>query len=181
MLRSAAFASVIFLLSVRASPAQIFPVQATTQISGPYSVFLDDYVAPEMPLARLLLLLKDLREPRYSVTLRLVIRDASRNIVAQTVPHFNPSPIDLLSGVPRWLDAVDLAPYFSLPHLNAPQVAKLGRLKAGGYYFCFSAFDALHGAQLSNESCQLVFATWPAPPQLNFPLSGSELKLTGGV
>ncbi len=169
------------LLTAPSIMAQTYPVNATTQVAPPYSVFLSDYVAPGSEQLRLNLLLRDLTDPVYDVRLRLLIE--GQGVRIETNPAYNPPPITLEAGLSTWLDAIDLAPYFESQNLifsgySRAEFEQFGRLPEGFYQFCFTVQDYRRPeVQVSQQSCQNLWLVRPDPPMLNQPACASELKL----
>ncbi|ELR71732.1 hypothetical protein C900_02317 [Fulvivirga imtechensis AK7] len=174
-------AVIMFLGVVHNTFSQVYPVNATTQIAPPYSVFLSDYVAPGSEQLKLNLFLRDLTEPLYDVRIRMVIE--GQGVRIETSPAFNPPPVTIEGGVSTWLDANDLAPWFDSRNLifsgySKAQFERSGRLPEGFYQFCFTVYDYRHPEiQLSQSSCQSVWLVRPDPPMLNQPACAAELKL----
>ncbi|WP_238354547.1 hypothetical protein [Fulvivirga marina] len=178
-----ALLTAIYILTGVAQSAfsQMYPVNATTQIAPPYSVFISDYVAPGSEQLKLNLFLRDLTEPVYDVRLRLVIK--GQGVRIETSPTYNPAPITIEGGLSTWLDATDLAPLFESRNLifsgySKSEFERYGRLPEGFYQFCFTVYDYRHPEiQLSQQSCQNLWLVRPDPPMLNQPACAAELEL----
>lgn len=178
-----AFFMVAYMLLGIANPtfSQVYPVNATTQIAPPYSVFISDYVAPGSEQLKLNLFLRDLTEPVYDVRIRLVIE--GQGVRIETSPAYNPPPVTIEGGVSTWLDAADLAPLFESRNMifsgySKSEFERYGRLPEGFYQFCFTVYDYQHPEiQLSQQSCQNLWLVRPDPPMLNQPACATELKL----
>ncbi|WP_185156247.1 fibronectin type III domain-containing protein [Fulvivirga kasyanovii] len=174
---------VAYMLLGIANPtfSQVYPVNATTQIAPPYSVFISDYVAPGSEQLKLNLFLRDLTEPVYDVRIRLVIE--GQGVRIETSPAYNPPPVTIEGGLSTWLDAADLAPLFESRNLifsgySKSEFERYGRLPEGFYQFCFTVYDYQHPEiQLSQQSCQNLWLVRPDPPMLNQPACAAELKL----
>jgi len=103
--------------------AQVFPVQATTQLRPPYSLFLSDYAAPGSERLALNVFLVDAGRPELNVRFRLRIE--GQGIRIETKPEFLPPPTSLTGGVPLQLISADLAPYFESRNLNFTGISLL--------------------------------------------------------
>ncbi|MBL6448623.1 hypothetical protein JMN32_20090 [Fulvivirga sp. 29W222] len=178
----ALFMAVYMLMGVAHSTfSQVYPINATTQITPPYSVFISDYVAPGSEQLKLNLFLRDLTEPVYDVRIRLVIE--GQGVRIETSPTYNPPPITIEGGLSTWLDATDLAPLFESRNLifsgySKSEFERYGRLPEGFYQFCFTVYDYRHPEiQLSQQSCQNLWLVRPDPPMLNQPACAAELEL----
>ncbi|MBL6449590.1 hypothetical protein JMN32_24985 [Fulvivirga sp. 29W222] len=171
----------LFMGVAHSTFSQVYPINATTQIAPPYSVFISDYVAPGSEQLKLNLFLRDLTEPVYDVRLRLVIE--GQGVRIETSPTYNPPPITIEGGLSTWLDATDLAPLFESRNLifsgySKSEFERYGRLPEGFYQFCFTVYDYRHPEiQLSQQSCQNLWLVRPDPPMLNQPACAAELEL----
>lgn len=162
--------------------AQVRPVQATLQLTPPYSVYLSDYGIPGSAQMKLHLLLRDIAEPDYPVRLHLVVE--GNGIRIETNPAFQPQPIYLQGGIPNLLSGEELAPYLESQHLLFSGISRQnyeqkGSLPDGMYTFTVRVLDYRRvDVVLSNEA---VFSAWfmlNDPPRINTPMCGAELKLT---
>ncbi|MGC8824440.1 MAG: hypothetical protein ACP5PZ_07570 [Bacteroidales bacterium] len=63
---------------------QNYPIQATLSIAGPYSLMLEDYIAPNDTRLQLHLWLKDIRVVQYPVRLRFTITTDRGQLVTRT-------------------------------------------------------------------------------------------------
>src|SRR5882762_2949141 len=96
--KSITYGMIILLLGVSMlMHAQNFPVQATTQIIPPYSLYLQDYVSENDRLS-LVLFLKDLNHAEYRVRLRFSIE--GNGVSISTNPQYRPPPTFLQGGIP---------------------------------------------------------------------------------
>jgi hypothetical protein len=81
------FSGTVFLFVVTPRlDAQVYPVQVTTQLTPPYSLFLSDYVSPGSERLAVHILLRELSRPELNVRLRLKI--IGQGITIETKPEF---------------------------------------------------------------------------------------------
>src|SRR5215204_2514026 len=69
--RMVIMAAITFVMP--AALAQFYPVQVTTQLVPPYSVYLNDYATPGNDKLRLVVLQRDLTKPAYRIRLLLSV------------------------------------------------------------------------------------------------------------
>jgi hypothetical protein len=103
-------------LAIQAGYAQTFPVQATVQLTPPYSLNLSDYSSPESERMAFMISLIDVNRPELQVKFRLLIE--GQGIEITTSPAYNPSPYILQGGIPERLTGFDLASYFNPANLE---------------------------------------------------------------
>ncbi|MCU0420344.1 MAG: hypothetical protein MUC38_11895, partial [Cyclobacteriaceae bacterium] len=162
------------------SAAQVFPVQATTQLRPPYSLFLSDYAAPGSERLALNVFLVDAGRPELNVRFRLRIE--GQGIRIETKPEFLPPPTSLTGGVPLQLISADLAPYFESRNLNFTGISQReyeqrGALPEGLYQFCFEVLEYNRGAKISNTSCAAAWLILNDPPIVNLPRDGEKVRI----
>ncbi|HAA21648.1 MAG TPA: hypothetical protein DCP28_23860, partial [Cytophagales bacterium] len=75
------------------SQTTTYPVRATMQLTPPYSLYLQDYVAPGSNRLSLNVYLGDLTRPELETRLRLVIE--GQGIRIETKPEYRPLPLRL--------------------------------------------------------------------------------------
>ncbi len=169
------------LLAIIPGLSQTAPVNATLQLTPPYSVYLSDYAVAGNEQMKLNLLLRDLTEPSYEIKLHLTVEGAGIRI--ETNPSFNPQPIILEGGVPTILGADDLAPYLDSRNLifsgiSRQQYDQRAALPEGFYRYCFRVLDyRRRDVELARETCANAWFVLNDPPRINTPLCGSILPL----
>jgi TANFOR domain-containing protein len=161
------------------SGAQVFPVQATTQLSPPYSLYLADYVESGAERLALNVFLTDPGRPELNVRFRF--RIVGQGITIETRPDFIPPPITIQGGVPLRLISTDLADYFNPNTLNFQGITrreyeKTGKLPEGVYQFCFEVLEYNRGAKISNTACAIAWMVLNDPPIINIPQQNEKLK-----
>ena len=100
----------VMLIGLFTAHAQFRPVQVTTQLVPPYSVYLTDYATPGNDKLRLVMLQRDLTKPSYQIRLQFSL-ELNGTIILRTSPLFNPAPIHLDPGTPTLITGIDLQPY----------------------------------------------------------------------
>lgn len=170
------FLTVVFLGEAR---AQLFPAQATTQLTPPYSLFLADYVAPGSERLALHVFLRDVSRPDINVRFRL--RIIGQGITIETKPEFIPSPVSLQGGVPLRLIGTDLAEYFEPRNLNFSGISqreyeRRGGLPEGLYQFCFEVLEYNRGVKISNTGCASAWLILNDPPIVNLPRDNDRIR-----
>lgn len=158
--------------------AQVFPVQANTQLLPPYSLYLSDYVSPTADNFIVNLFLNDLDRPQYDVRLRVTIEGVG--ITLQTRESFVPAPISLQGGMLTRLTGADLAAYFEPQNLNFQGITRqgfqrTGKLPEGVYQFCVEVLDFNRGDRVSNISCASAWLLLNDPPLVNLPEAGATV------
>jgi TANFOR domain-containing protein len=176
---SITYATILILFAVSVIVhAQNFPVQATTQITPPYSLYLQDYVSENNRLS-LVLFLKDLNHAEYRVRLRFSIE--GNGISISTNPQYLPPPIILQGGVPLSLSGPELAEYlnpFNLTFagLTRQEFQRTGRLPEGPYRICFQVLDYNIAVPVSNQSCNTAWLLLNDPPLINLPVNNMKVR-----
>ncbi|ADB40273.1 fibronectin type III domain-containing protein [Spirosoma linguale] len=174
---------VLSLMSQRnvAQSIQNYPVHTSAYFVGPPSQRLADYFSADK---RLLvdLLLKDLTKPAIQVYLRWSLEGVGIRVGSQpgyVPPHF----ITLQPGILNRQRGSDLqADYFNPAAIQTqgidPRSAYTIQLPEGFYTLNLEALEASTGQIVSNTSQTFLVLTYPQPPLLNLPLTGSELSPT---
>ena len=175
---------ITLLLFVRLSTsyAQLHPVQVTTQLVPPYSVYLADYATSGNDKLRLVVVQRDISKSSYQVRLRFSLQ-LNGTVVLQTSNTFHPPPINLDPGVPMFIEGIDLQPYFDSRNLDFIGISRdeYERTKAlpeGNYEICVTAYDYLRqDIAVSVPGCSFFFLAKDEPPLLNFPACGTALAV----
>ncbi|MDF9800466.1 hypothetical protein OKW21_005729 [Catalinimonas alkaloidigena] len=161
--------------------AQNRPVNATLQITPPYSVYLADYARPGSEQMQVYLLLRDLSEPAYDVQLRLTIEGSG--IRLQTNPSYLPPPITLEGGMPLIISGETLAPYLDSRNLEFSGISRAEyeqrrALPEGFYQFTIEVIDYRRADRsLSRPATFTAWFTLNEPPRITAPICGSTLPL----
>jgi len=161
--------------------AQTYPVQLTTQLVPPYSGYLPDYASPGSEKLHIIVLLKDLTKPIYTV--RLVLKIEGSGFTLQTKSFYKCPPVTIEPGVPVEVNSDILAQLLDSKNLDFNGISKSDyekrkALPEGYYKICLTAYDYYNPNNIvvSNESCASAWMTLSDPPQLNFPACENELK-----
>ncbi len=156
-------------------PAQIYPVQISTQLVPPYSGYLPDYADPSSEKLKIILQFNDFTKPQYDVKLKLEIKGNGFSLVTKQL--YNPPPITLQPGAPYIITGSDLAPYLNSNNLdfigiNQSQYEQRMALPEGFYSICVTAYDYFNPNKItvSNTACSNAWFTYSDPPFLNLPL-----------
>ncbi|MTI27036.1 fibronectin type III domain-containing protein [Fulvivirga kasyanovii] len=173
------FISFFLLLATVSIYGQTYPVQATTTLIPPYSVYIADYVAVGSERLALNIFLADINRPELNVRLRLKIE--GQGIKIETKPEYLPQPLTLRGGVPERLTSADLAALFLPENLNfqgitRQQFERSGALPEGLYQFCFEVLEYNRGVKISNSACAMAWLILNDPPIINLPRNGEKLK-----
>ncbi|HXO76914.1 MAG TPA: hypothetical protein VN824_16785, partial [Puia sp.] len=116
-----AWRKLVFLLLLSACAAtgraQIYPVQLSTLVSPPYSIYLPDYASPGGEKLRLVLLQRDLTVQGYRVRFDMKVQVNGVTIM-QTSRSAMPPPITLQPGIPTVLGGSDLSWYVQPQNLE---------------------------------------------------------------
>lgn len=160
--------------------AQVFPVQATTQLARPYSLYLSDYTAPGSDRLTVNVFLSD--PNRASLDIRLRLRIEGQGIKIETKPEFTPAPLTLHGGVPLQLISSDLAEYFEPRNLNFSGISQRdyeqrGALPEGLYQFCFEVLEYNRVVKISNTSCAFAWLILNDPPLINLPRDNEKIRI----
>ncbi|WP_254152707.1 fibronectin type III domain-containing protein [Chryseosolibacter indicus] len=159
--------------------SQVYPVQATVQISPPYSLYLADYVESGSERVALNVFLTDIAKPELNV--RFKLRIVGQGITLETKPGYIPAPVAIQSGVPLRLISTDLAEYFNPKNLNFQgisqrQYEQRGMLPEGVYQFCFEVLEYNRGIKISNVGCATAWLILNDPPIINIPRQNEKIK-----
>jgi Purple acid Phosphatase, N-terminal domain/Bacterial EndoU nuclease len=160
--------------------SQIFPVQATTQLSRPYSLYLSDYTAPGSERLSLNIFLTD--ATRTDLNVRLRLRIEGQGIRIETKPGFIPPPLTLNGGVPLQLISADLAAYFEPRNLDFSgttqrEYEQKGSLPEGLYQFCFEVYEYNRNVKISNTGCATAWLILNDPPIINLPRDNEKVRI----
>jgi TANFOR domain-containing protein len=161
------------------SVAQYYPVQATTQLVPPYSVYLSDYATNGNERLRVILLQRDLSQPSYQLRLAMTIELDGR-VIMRTSSRFVPPPITLAPGVPTVIAGAEMAPYVESVNIefigyDRAQYERTKSLPEGSYRLTFTAYDyRRQDVQVSNTGSSFYFLSKSEPPQINLPACGSK-------
>lgn len=163
----------------RVADGQVFPVQATTQLAPPYSLYLADYVESGTERLALHVFLSDVARPELSVRFRL--RIVGQGITIETKAEYKPAPVFIQGGVPLRLVSTDLAEYFNPNNLNFQGMSRReyeqrGKLPEGVYQFCFEVLEYNRGIKISNTACATAWMILNDPPIVNLPRQDEKLK-----
>ncbi|HPO66438.1 MAG TPA: hypothetical protein PKY76_10815, partial [Bacteroidales bacterium] len=132
--------------------AQNYPIQATLTISGPYSLMLEDYIAPNDNRLQLNLWLKDINVAQYPVRLLVTISTDRGRLVTRS--DYLPAPLYLQGGIPLLLHGYDIASYFDVNNLTFQGISKedylrTRKLPEGLYRFSVEVLDYYRGTVVS--------------------------------
>src|SRR5579871_916025 len=148
--------------------AQHYPVQATTQLIPPYSVYLTDYAAPGNEKLRLILMQKDLTQATYQ--LRLVVNiELNGNIIMRTSRLYHPAPIVLDPGIPTIITGSELFPYLDSRNLDfigysRSDYERTRALPEGSYRISFTCYDYhRQDVQVSNDGSSFYWLAKDEP------------------
>ena len=135
--------------------AQNYPIQATLTIAGPYSLTIEDYIAPNDNRLQLNLWLKDINVAQYPVRLRVTISTGRGQLVTRS--DYLPAPLYLQGGIPLLLHGYDIASYFDINNLTFQGISKedylrTRKLPEGLYRFSVEVLDYYRGTVVSNTA-----------------------------
>lgn len=184
----------VLLIGLVSQAQVVYPVQASTSITPPYSLSLEDYASSEYDRFRVNILLSDLQANNYPVKFRLTI-EGPDGMVFQSKDDFwqDEDPIILDGGVPQVFTGFDLTKYFNIDNLNFPSTysrdiyAESRVLPEGLYVFKLELFDAASvddplrdPIEVSNAFSGLAVAvlTRNDPPFLNTPFDNDLIEGT---
>jgi TANFOR domain-containing protein len=163
--------------------AQLFPIQASTQLLPPYSVYLSDYATPGSEKLRVILVQGDFTQPEYQLRLVMSIELDGR-IIMRTSRAFNPPPLSVSPGIPTAIAGTDLAPYLDSKNIDfigysREQYERTRALPEGGYRIIFTAYDyRRQDVQVSNQASSFYYLAKNEPPLVNFPACGTRISIT---
>ncbi len=162
--------------------AQVYPVQVTTQLVPPYSVYLPDYSTPGNDKLKLIIFQRDLTKPSYQIRLMLTV-ELNGQIILRTSPSFVPPPITLQPGQPTRIEGIDLQPYLEAVHLDfigidRNEYLRTKSLPEGSYQICVTALDyKRQDVVVSNPGCSFYWLAKNEPPLINLPLCGTDIAV----
>jgi hypothetical protein len=166
------------LLIAGSLKAQIYPIQATTQLVPPYAVYLPDYATGINNQLRVLLLNKDVTQPDYKVKLVMGI-ELNGSLIMRTSDTYAPGPITLQPNQPFSVEGLELAPYMNSANIDfigysRQDYEQKKGLPEGAYKICFTAYDYYRPdrVQVSNHGCSFYYLTKNDPPFVNMPACG---------
>jgi hypothetical protein len=170
-----------FVVMTTSSRAQEYPVQVTTMLRPPYTLYLSDYAAPESNAIQINILLRDLDRVDYKIKFRLTIE--GRGIKLTTKPSFNPRPIFLNGGIPERLTGFDIQEYFHPNNLDFSGISRqefirTGMLREGHYTFKIEVLDYTRGTVVSNPGFANAWMILNDPPMINLPFNNSKVTIT---
>lgn len=172
------FLTIIFFCGAFSAKAQIFPINATTQLVPPYSVYLPDYASGINNQLRVLLLNRDMTQPNYTVKLKMTI-ELNGSIIMRTADNFVAQPITLQPNEPYSVEGQQLAPYLNSNNIDFIGYSKQDYeqkkgLPEGAYRICFTAYDFRRpdNVKVSNEACSYYYLSKNDPPFINLPACG---------
>ncbi len=167
--------------------SQLFPVQATTQLVPPYSVYLPDYTTGINNQLRVLLLNKDVTQPGYKVKLKMTI-ELNGSIIMRTSDYYNPAPITIEPNQPYSVEGTELAPYLNSNNIDfigysKQEYEQKKGLPEGAYKICFTAYDYVRpdNVKVSNEACSYYYLSKNDPPFVNMPACGLFIMPNGNA
>ncbi len=175
-------AGILFLLIsfVKGSSQTIFPVQASTRVLTPYSVYLADYAVNGNDKLQSVLINRDAAQTTYQVSLRLTVK-LNGQVIMRSRPGFAPQPITLAPQVPVIVAGSTLEPYLKSENLDfigySQALYEQNRALPEGFYeICFSAYDFFRpDVQVSNDGCGFYYLAKNEPPLINGPACGTTL------
>jgi hypothetical protein len=164
----------IFLFFALNLPAQIFPVQITTQLVPPFSGYIPDYAAPGNENMHVLMLFTDFSRPAYDVKLKIKLE--GQGITIQSPAHYYSGPFTLEPGVPSLLTGSDLSGLLNANNLEFSGITRQQYdqrkvLPEGFYTITITAYDFLNPLPIvvSNEGITQAWMVLNDPPYLNLP------------
>lgn len=173
---------VMALLSFIVSKAQFYPVQTTTQLIPPYSVYLSDYATGGNEKLRVILLQRDLTQPSYQLRLVMTV-ELNGQVIMRTSRAYNPPPINLNPGIPTVISGAELAPYVDSRNIDfvgysRDQYERTKALPEGSYQITFTAYDyRRQDVQVSNAGISFYYLSKNEPPLINFPACGTKVPM----
>jgi hypothetical protein len=170
--------TMLLLLAIHPATAQIYPIQATTQLVPPYAVYLPDYATGINNQLRVLLLNKDVTQPDYKVKLIMSI-ELNGSLIMRTSDTYAPGPITLQPNQPFSVEGLELAPYMNSNNIDfigysRQDYEQKKGLPEGAYKICFTAYDYFRPDRIkvSNDGCSFYYLTKNDPPFVNMPACG---------
>ena len=179
-LNKSLIACVLFMSSYYGFSQQ-YPVQVTTTLAPPYSLYLSDYTAIGSNNLQVLVNLLELDRPNLQIKFRITIEGAG--ITLRTSPAFMPRPLNIQGGVPELFTGADLTSYFNPDHLDFTGITRAafkrsGQLPEGFYTFTLEVLEYNRNVRISNQSISYAWIVLNDPPLLNTPFNGDKLIAT---
>lgn len=162
--------------------AQVFPVQSTSQLVPPYSVYLSDYATPGTEKLRVILVQRDLTQPSYQLRLVMSV-ELNGKLILRTSRTYSPAPLNLNPGIPTVISGADLAPYLDSRNIDfigysREQYERTRALPEGSYQISFTAYDYhRQDVQVSNAGSSFYYLSKNEPPIINFPACGTQVLM----
>ena len=163
------------------SRAQVYPVQLSTLVAPPYSIYLPDYASPGGEKLRLVLLQRDLTVQGYRLRFEMKVQVNGITIM-QTSRSAVPPPITLQPGIPTVLGGSDLSWYVQPQNLefgggySSSTYEQSRSLPEGPITITFTAYDYTRSdVQVSATASSFFYATRDNPPLLNYPACGMQV------
>lgn len=175
------FAMLIFMLMHVVSAAQDYPVNVTTVLTPPYSLYLADYASPESNSLQVIIHLRELDRPEYRVKLRLTIE--GQGITLRTSPAYNPPALVLQGGIPEMLTGHDLRHYLNPNNLDFSGISRQefirkGTFPEGFYTFRIEVIDYVRNVVVSNPGFANAWIILNDPPLINLPFNNEKVIAT---
>jgi hypothetical protein len=168
------FVLAVWIASQKVAVAQTtYPVQVSTYMVPPYSLYLSDYYSGTRDKLVVQLVNRDMQNPTINVLLRMTI--TAGGVKLTTNPNSVTQPIAVDTGVPLRLTQDELAPYFQPANLVSQGFLAEGKLPEGVVEFCFQAIEAHTGRVVSLPSCTRAWVTSQKPPLLSLPLNNENI------
>jgi hypothetical protein len=162
--------------------AQTFPVQASVQLTPPYSPYLADYIAPGSQKLFVQLLTNDVSIIDHPIKLRITIEGVG--ITLRTKQNFNPTQQLILfgGGAPTIFYGEDIAEYFNPDNLDFAGISrkdfgKTGKLPEGIYRFSIEVFSFNRNVIISNKAVTMAWVILNDPPLLNLPRKDVKVRI----
>jgi hypothetical protein len=156
---------------------QQLPVRTITNISTPYPVSLEQFIAIENSKLSLTIIPNDVKLVNYPIKLKLVISGGWFTI--STNPSFIHPNITLSNGEIQTFSGAELAEWFNPDNLifegySKSQYIKNGRLPEGMYQVWFEVYESNYGYNMSSSTKAIIWMFENDPPLLNFPDNAKE-------
>ena len=152
------------------SRAQVYPVQLSTLVAPPYSIYLPDYASPGGEKLRLVLLQRDLTVQGYRLRFEMKVQVNGITIM-QTSRSAVPPPITLQPGIPTVLGGSDLSWYVQPQNLefgggySSSTYEQSRSLPEGPINITFTAYNYTRSdVQVSATASSFFYATRDNPP-----------------
>ncbi|MDR2037834.1 MAG: hypothetical protein LBQ60_07920, partial [Bacteroidales bacterium] len=157
-----------------------YPVQVSTNLMPPYSLYLSDYASGAREHISVTLVNRDINRPGLNIKLRLTIK--GQGFTIQTLPQAVFVPITIDPNVPYRLSQQEIAPYFDPSTLNAQGLGTQGyrnegRLPEGMLQFCFDVIEYHTGRIISQQGCGSVWIAVQKPPLLSLPFNNENITI----